>query len=263
MPRLLVIVPAPVSGAQLALRQAQADAARLPAAWQIEFRPVRASADNQVSAHDYAISELCILEAGLTAADEGFDAVCVDTVSDSGVDSLRSVLRIPVVGAGRASCLMAAMLGERFSILTMWDRWRPLYTRTLQKLGLEARCASIRSAGLVPDSRNLLAGKEDDTLPRLLAAARAAVEEDGADVICLGSTSMHQAALYLAENLSVPLINPGPLSYSLAVTMVELDLAHSQRATPAPLVEKKAMIHAMLNAAAVVQGENLPSVSAS
>jgi allantoin racemase len=263
VPRLLVIVPAPVAGVQLALRQAQAAAARLPGTWLVEFRPVRASADNQVSAHDYAISEICIMEAGLTAADEGYDAVCIDTVSDSGVDSLRSLLRIPVVAAGRASCLMAAMLGERFSIVTMWDRWRPLYTRTLQKLGLGWRCASIRAAGLVPDSRNLLAGKEQEALPRLLAAARAAIAEDGADVICLGSTSMHQAAQHLAQQLPVPVVNPGPLSYRLAVAMAELGLAHSERGAPSPLVEKKAMIHAMLSAAAVVQGENVRPVLAS
>ena len=36
------------------------------------------------------------------------------------------------------------------------------------------------------------------------AQTRAALEEDGADVICLGSTTMHQAAAYLAERLPVP-----------------------------------------------------------
>ena len=44
---------------------------------------------------------LAILEAGLTAELDGFDAVCIDTMSDSGVAALRSSLSIPVVGPGR------------------------------------------------------------------------------------------------------------------------------------------------------------------
>ncbi len=43
----------------------------------------------------------------------GFDAVCIDTMSDSGVAALRSSLSIPVVGPGRASMLTAMMLGHR------------------------------------------------------------------------------------------------------------------------------------------------------
>ena len=68
--------------------------------------------------------------------------------------------------------LTALMLGRRFSILTMWDAWQPLYRKTLSDLDLYAQCASVRSASLTPDNRNLLAGKEDDVFPRLEAVAR-------------------------------------------------------------------------------------------
>jgi Asp/Glu/hydantoin racemase len=51
-----------------------------------------------------------------------------------------------------------------------------------------------------------------EALARALAeAGRKAIEEDGADVLLLGSTTMHQAHAYLAERLPVPVINPGPL----------------------------------------------------
>ena len=42
-----------------------------------------------------------MFEAGLDAADEGYDAICIDTMSDSGASALRSVLDIPVVPPAR------------------------------------------------------------------------------------------------------------------------------------------------------------------
>ena len=102
---------------------------------------------------DYALADLSMLDAGMAAQDEGYDAVCIDTMSDSGVAALRSVLDIPVIGPGRASMLMALMLGNRFSVLTMWDEWKPLYTKTIGELGIADRCASIRERANSKDFR--------------------------------------------------------------------------------------------------------------
>jgi allantoin racemase len=65
---------------------------------------------------------------------------------------------------------------------------------------------------------------------------------------------MHQAHGYLQERLPVPVLNPGPLSYLTAETMLALGLTHSRKAYPAPLVPKPEMISAMLAAAAEAEG---------
>ena len=250
MPRVLVIVPFPMSDAERAQRAAQAAAAHLDATLQLEFRSVRAAPANYTSEHDSVLADISILDAGKDAEAEGFDAVCIDTMSDSGLAALRSLLTIPVIGPGRASMLFAITLGERFSILMMWERWRHLYQKTIAELGLDWRCASVRSIGIAPDNRALLAGKEEDVFPRLLAAAEHCIEHDGAEVILLGSTTMHQAHAYLAARLPVPVINPGPLSYRLAETALALNLRHSRSAYPAPLAPKRRQVEAMLAAAA-------------
>ena len=54
---------------------------------------------------------VALFEAGRSAQEDGYDAVCIDTMSDSGVNALRSVLDIPVIGPGRCSYLTALMLG--------------------------------------------------------------------------------------------------------------------------------------------------------
>ena len=48
-----------------------------------------------------------------------------------------------------------------------------------------------------------MTGKEATIFPKLEAEARKAIEEDGADVICLGSTTMHQSHAHLSERLAV------------------------------------------------------------
>jgi Asp/Glu/hydantoin racemase len=174
-------------------------------------------------------------------------------VSDSAVSALRSMLDIPVVGPGRSMYAIASILGRRFGIVTMWKQWFPLYERVLAEIGLADRCAGIRSIDVTPDNRTLLAGK-DHALPLLLTAANALVEEDGADVICLGSTTMHEAHAYLQENLPVPVINPGPVSYFVAEALVALGLTHSRTAYPRPQVPKPHVVHAMLDAAATAEG---------
>jgi Asp/Glu/hydantoin racemase len=250
MQRVLVVVPFPMGEANLALRKDQLKAVRLGPGIEFSFRPVKAGPVNYSSHHDFVLADVSILEAGMRAQEEGFDAVCIDTMSDSGVAALRSVLDIPVFGPGRASMLAALMLGDRFSILTMTARWKPLYKKALDELGLHHKCASVRSIDVPPDNQSLLAGKEEDLFPLLHAAAMKAVEEDGAEVLILGSTTMHQSHAYLAGKLPVPVINPGPLTYKLAESALGLGLSHSRKGYPKPMHPKQDMIAAMLAAAA-------------
>ena len=249
MKKVLVIVPFPMTEANRDQRRDQLQAVELGPDLSFDFRSVRAAPKNYVSASDMVLADVGILEAGIDAEAEGYAAVCVDTVSDSGVAALRSELSIPVIGPGRASVLMALMLGKRFSILAMWPHWRHFYEKTLAELGVETACASIRALDATPDNQSLLAGKEDDVFPALETLARLCIEEDGADVILLGSTTMHQAHRHLAQTLPVPVINPGPLSYKLAEAALGLGLSHSRKAYPASPAPKPDVLNAMLDAA--------------
>lgn len=250
MKKILVIVPFPMSEENLQSRRDQLNAISLSGAFSYTFRPVRAAPRNYISAADMALADLSVLEAGLDAEKEGFAAVCIDTMSDSGLAALRSVLSIPVIGPGQTSMLAALAMGKRFSIVTMWKKWRHLYDKTVDDLGIRPALASIRSIDVAPDNQALLGGKENEIFPLLEAAAKAAIEEDGAEVIILGSTTMHQSHAYLADCLDVPVINPGPLTYLQAETMVRSGLVHSRKAYPTSPVPRDDMIKAMLSAAA-------------
>lgn len=248
--RVLVVVPFAMSDYNLLLREQQLQGLQFGGGIRFEYRAVKAGPLNYSSHHDFVLADTANFEAACRAQDEGFDAVCIDTMSDSGVAALRSVLDIPVFGPGKVAMLTALMLGDRFSILTMASRWKPLYKKALDELGMHHKCASVRAIEVPPDNQNLLSGKEDDVFPLLEAAARKAIEEDGAEVLILGSTTMHQSHAWLQPRLPVPIINPGPLSYKIAEAMLALGHTHSRVGYPRPMHARLDMLQAMVEAGA-------------
>lgn len=232
--RIKFIIPFPFDDEGIANRAAQIPREILGPNTEVECIPVRNSATLVDCYYEALIFDMYITEAGLRAEEEGYDAVLMDTVSDSGLYALRSRLTIPVIGPGLVSYAVAIMLGKRFSIITMWDKWRHLYEKNLDTYHLGEKCASIRAVNIPPDVEALFAGKEEEMFEKLTAEARKAIEEDGADVILLGSTTMHQAGDYMAAHLPAPVINPGPVGIKMAETIVQLGLTHSKVAFPSP-----------------------------
>lgn len=240
--RIKVIVPIPMDGEGVANRAGQLPSSVVAPGFKPEFAAVGWGAALGDSYHDMMLMDWTVFQAGIDAEKEGYSAVVIDTVSDSGLRALRSRLSIPVVGPGEAAFHMAMMLGKKFTILTMWDEWFPLYEKTLTEYGFWPRCASLRSIKTRPDLTELLEGKEEVVFAKLRAEAERAMSEDGADVIVLGSTTMHQSAAWLARELPIPVINPGLVAYKQAELLVQLGLSHSKKAFPAPQVGNDAGI---------------------
>lgn len=232
--RIKMIIPVPVPPAALGAFAAQYPSDFVRSDIRIEFCCAARGGGALDSHYEGVMADAYCLDAGLNAEDEGFDAVCVNSMSDSGVSALRSRLSIPVLGTAAPTYHLASQLGRRFSILSMWDNWRWLYDKVLVEARLEHRLASLRSIGVAPDTAELLAGKEDSVFPLLLDAARLAIEQDGADVLILGSTTMHQSHRYLQEQLDVPVLNPGLIAFKTCETLLDLGLSHSKRAYPSP-----------------------------
>ncbi len=232
--RIKYIIPFPFDEEGIANRAEQIPKELLGPDTEVECVAVRNSATLVDCHYEALVFDMYIVEAGLRAEEEGYDAVVMDTVSDSGLYALRSRLSIPVIGPGLVSYAVAIMLGKRFSIITMWDKWRHLYEKNLDTYHLWDKCASIRALNIPPDVEALFAGKEEEMFEKLTAEARKAIEEDGAGVILLGSTTMHQAGDYMAANLPAPVINPGPVAIKLTEAIVQLGLTHSKVDFPSP-----------------------------
>lgn len=232
--KIKYIIPYPFKEEGVQLRADQIPEALRRPDVELAFVPVRNSCKIVDSYYEAALLEAYVIEAGLQAEEEGFDAVVIDTVADPGLDALRSRLTIPVVGPGSVAYHLAGILGRRFSVLTMWKKWEFNYTKVLQANGLAHFLASVRAIDMNPDVEHLFGERSEEIVDRLTEQAMAAIEQDGADVVVLGSTTMHQAASKMAPRLPCPVINPGPAGVAIAIALLELGLTHSKVAWPNP-----------------------------
>ena len=232
--RIKMIVPVPVPESALAQFSAQIPPELIRSDIEVDFVGTRNGAYILDSLYEATLADAFCLDIGSRAETEGYAAVCVNSMSDSGVYALRSRLSIPVVGPGEASFLLAAALGRRFSVITMWQRWDWIYEKLARQTGLQHALASIRNIDTRPDAQELLSGKEDFVFDKLEHACRIAIDDDGADTVILGSTTMHQSHSYLKDRLEVPILNPGLVAFKLCETLLDLGLTHSRKAYPAP-----------------------------
>lgn len=232
--RIKYIIPFALATEDIARRAEQVVESALAPETSVECVSVRNHPTTLRSHYHEAIVEMYVAEAGLRAEAEGFDAVVMDTVSDSGLAVLRSRLSIPVVGPGMVSYAVANLVGKRFSILAYLEEHRFFYEKTLAAYGCAGRCASIRVAGMEPNYAALFGDEPEAEFMKLAAAAEAAIHEDGADTVVLGSTTMHQAGVYLSDRLAAPVINPGPIALKVAEAFVQLGLSHSKIAYRSP-----------------------------
>jgi allantoin racemase len=252
--RIKFVVPFPFGVDGLNKRAAAIPRAGLRPDTEVDCVGVRNSFDTGhpsagSSYYEAMLLEMYVIEAALGAEDEGYDAVVMDSTSDSGQQVLRSRLSIPVVGPGTAALAVAITLGKRFSVVVYQDAHRYVVEKILDSHRLWDRCASIRAAGIVPHFDTLVGPDPEHEAARLVQVAGGAIEEDGADVIVLGSTTMHEAGLRMSEELDVPVVDPGPLALKLAEALVDLRLSHSKRAYPSPALLQDEKFHSLVGAA--------------
>lgn len=227
--RIKMIVPVPIPAEAIAGFAAQIPSHLIRDDIKVDFVGTRSGATLLDSQYEATLADAWVLEKGARAEEEGYSAVCINSMSDSGLLALRSRLSIPVVGPGRSSFHLAADLGAKFSIITMWDRWQWIYDKLAAATGLENRMVSIRNIDTRPDTAELLAGKEDIVFNKLEAACRLAIDEDKADVLILGSTTMYQSHNWLSERLEVPILNPGLVAFKQCEMLIDLGLTHSRK----------------------------------
>ena len=186
------------------------------------------------SAHDAGLVVPELIRLAPEAERKDVKAIIIGCYSDPGLDALREVLTIPVIGPGAASLHLAAQLGTRIGLLTPAGRGFGRVAARLRGLALGELLVSVRAVGLsVMD----LAEQKPGALDKAIAAARVAIEDDGADVLVLGCMSMAflpGVCETLSERLGVPVVNPVIAALKTAETLVTLRISHSKAAWPRP-----------------------------
>ncbi len=154
-----------------------------------------------------------------------YDGVVVNCFADPGVEASRELVDIPVVGPGEASMLLACTLGHKFAVVSTFRNGGPWAERQARALGIEGRLAS--ASGVDIHVRDLNADPET-TLRAITSKARAAVENDGAEVIVLGCTGMAPVAGAIRHALGIPVVEPTAAALGLLEAILDLGLRHSK-----------------------------------
>ncbi|HEX8967198.1 MAG TPA: aspartate/glutamate racemase family protein [Chloroflexota bacterium] len=154
---------------------------------------------------DEIVSAYWTLECVMEVADR-YDGIVVACYGPHpAVEGIREATDMPTMGIMEASILYALPLGDRFSIVTTSPRWQPLLEEGVRMLGVETRCASVRSSGLAVLDLDRL--PTDQVCARLVEQARLAVERDGAEVILLGCAGMAGLREAVSGGVGVPVVD--------------------------------------------------------
>jgi allantoin racemase len=86
-----------------------------------------------------------ILENGLRAEQDGYDAFLIGNIFEPGLHALREVLNIPVLGLCEASIHLACMMGAGFSIVNVNPKFVRKVTENIAGSGLSSRLVSIET----------------------------------------------------------------------------------------------------------------------
>lgn len=148
-----------------------------------------------------------------------FDAYIIACYGDPGLDAVREISEVPVIGICEASLHIASLLAPNFSIISVIPRVIIPLQQLVAKYGLGQRLASIRVTNLSVQefAQDLAAGQR-----ALLDEGRKAVMEDKAESLLLGCAGMAGLDQVMEKELGVPVIDGVAAAVKLAEALVGL-----------------------------------------
>jgi allantoin racemase len=162
----------------------------------------------------------------------GYDAAVPLGMLDLGVDGARSLVNIPVIGPCEAVFHVAAQLGDRFGVICYHPSVIPRQRTQTKAYGMEDWIAGRRAVGF---HLREMADNKQAMVDAFIAAGRALIEEDGADVIIahgITQCPIHIKPEWAMEQLGVPVVEGIGAPIRMAALMAGLGLKHSRKRWP-------------------------------
>lgn len=149
-----------------------------------------------------------------------YDAFIVACHCDPNLDLMKELTDKPMVGIGEASMKIATMLGHRFSVISTDSRSVPNKEALIRSYHLQDLLASVKFPAAALESRS------DEE--KYLLTARAAIEEDLAEVIVLGCAGMTGLDKRLQQELGVPVLDGVVCALIVAAGLVKYQVSTSK-----------------------------------
>lgn len=157
----------------------------------------------------------------------GIDGVLLACFGDPGLLALKEIADVPVIGLAEASCHLAAMQAQKFSIITGGHRWGPMLEEFVAGMGLSSRLASVRT--VAPSGGDIAANPQ--AAYALLAAEVRAAQDDGAGAVILAGAGLAGIAANIQHLVEVPVIDCVAAGVQAVVAAVRLALPRAKMGT--------------------------------
>lgn len=154
------------------------------------------------------------------------DAVIIAAFGDPGLTAARELFDLPVIGMAQAAVMSAAMLGERFSVVTFSPYMSRWYADCVERTGLGARFTGVRCPAKPPETLHDVATalRQD-----LIDLAREATTIDGADVVIMGGAPLAGLAPVIAPDTPGILVDPIAAATTQAMALARLGPNYANR----------------------------------
>ena len=168
-----------------------------------------------------------ILDNGLKAERDGFDAFLIGNIFEPGLHMLRELLNIPVLGLCEASVHLACMMGASFSIVNVNPKFTRRVAENIAGYGLSGRLVSIDQMeierGAVLDAAftdtalraRVVAEFRTAARRGLAAGAEAVIPAGGIVMALLATDGVHEVDGAPVVNGLIALIKVGELAVGL------------------------------------------------
>jgi Asp/Glu/hydantoin racemase len=190
----------------------------LPANFSVEGMTARHGVSMILDDRQLAASAKGVIEMG-QAASRVADGIVISAFGDPGIEQLRALIDIPVVGICEASMLKASDGGRRFGIATVTPDLVESFANKAQHLGLSDLFTGTRLTNGDPQT---LASDPAALRAELADAVRQSFSLDGAEAVIIGGGPLGQAASELEPTFSAPLIAPIPAAIELLLRKLEI-----------------------------------------
>jgi allantoin racemase len=160
--------------------------------------------DQPEGIHDDRTKEIAVpkvVKLGREMEKEDLKALVISCADDPGLDELREIVRIPVIGAGSAAASLAISLGDKIGVLTLTEGT----PEAVRKILGRSLLAEAKPDG-VTTTLDLL---REERRAQLISTAKE-LKRKGADVILLSCTGYATIGIAqeLKKTLGIPVVDP-------------------------------------------------------
>jgi Asp/Glu/hydantoin racemase len=171
--------------------------------WHVRGTTAQFGAAYIASETAYAVATHATLDSFAHAHAPTDSAVLIGCFGDPGLEALREIATVPVIGLAEAAMREAAEFG-RFAIVTGGPRWAPILRRRAQAAGLAGQ---LTRTYILKESGAELAADREAAVGLLAIACEEAMKTSKPDAIILGGAALAGIGDLLADHLGLPVID--------------------------------------------------------